>query len=244
MFNLYLLKFILKKNKHFIMIIEIFGSSISQSDYNGIIYNNYKNNCYWISFFDFDEYLEMFSESNKSIKIQEFLSEKKFKKCEVINIHWLIYPDNNLILYDNRTLIERFPFPNYKNKVNRFIKSIVRGKLNKIPFYPSTSSHNPEQNLIHCNTNGKIIKMYTKHSIITPYLKYAYLKHFNTKTVEEYVRKIKKGFNRNKKLNPKERIQLFFSHNKFSKEKLNIFEKAFNLNLKNRIKYYKNLYND
>ena len=54
-----------------------------------------------------------------------------FKKCESISINWLIYPDNNLIYYDNRPVLERFTTPNKTHRENRLVKSIVRGNLNK-----------------------------------------------------------------------------------------------------------------
>ena len=60
-------------------------------------------------YFDIDEYLEFV---NKSKTINEYLSEDRFKKCEVIKINWLMFNDNNLIYYDNRTLQERFTEPN------------------------------------------------------------------------------------------------------------------------------------
>jgi len=52
--------------------------------------------------------------------------------------------------------------------------------------------------------------------------------HYNTKTVEEYVKKIKRGANRNGAYDINERIYRFFTHNMFTEEKLNLFEKAFN----------------
>ena len=60
--------------------------------------------------------------------------------------------------------------------------------------------------------------------------------HYNTKTVDEYVNKIKRGGNNNAVYDVNERIERFFSHNNFTEEKLKIFEKAFN---KKFIKFHK-----
>ena len=76
---------------------------------------------------------------------------------------------------------------------------------------------------------------------MNPNFEHAYLKHFNTKTAEEYVNKIKRGDLMNRDYDPMERIKCFFLHNKFTDEKLKIFEKAFNLILNRND--YKNLYN-
>ena len=67
-----------------------------------------------MAFFDFDEYLVMHFLEGKKIKLKEYLSNPIFDKCEAIEINWLIYTDNGLIHYDNRTLIERFTEPNYR----------------------------------------------------------------------------------------------------------------------------------
>ena len=77
-------------------IIEIFGSPMSQSEFFTIVYNKYNKFCKWISFFDFDEYLEMHNEPGKNIDLKKYLSNPSFDKCESIGFNWLICPDNNL----------------------------------------------------------------------------------------------------------------------------------------------------
>lgn len=216
-------------------IINIFGSPMSQSEFFGNIYEKYKTQCEWISFFDFDEYLKILPNNytNITISIKEYLSNPIFSKCESIGINWLIYSDNNLLHYDNRTLIERFTSPNYNDIDNKFVKSIIRGNLNKKIFYPKESSHVPDKRVIICNSMGKRLKYHDKFSVKPPLLKKAFLMHYNTKTVDEYVNKIKRGGNKNAIYDINERIVRFFSHNNFTDEKLKIFEKAF----KRKIKY-------
>ena len=209
-------------------IIEVFGSSMSQSEFFGIIYEKYKKKCAWISFFDIDEYLRMHSEDNQIISIKQYLSNPIFKNCESISINWLIYSDNNLLYYDNRSVIERFTTPCYKNRENRLVKSIVRGNLNKKVFYPMSSNHVPDKRLIICNSMGKILKHYSGYYIKPPILKFSYLMHYNTKTAEEFIQKIKRGSNKNIAYNINESIDRFFQINDFKEEKLNLFEKAFN----------------
>ena len=75
---------------------------------------------------------------------------------------------------------------------------------------------------------GKILKRYSGFYVKPPLLKYAYLMHYNTKTAEEYINKIKRGANQNVVYNISESIKRFFQINDFSKEKLRLFEKAFN----------------
>ena len=63
--------------------------------------------------------------------------------------------------------------------------------------------------------------------------------HYTTKTIGEYLNKIKRGGNQNEVYNITERIQIFFRHNKITEEKLQIFEKAFNRSFEN-FRNYKN----
>jgi len=133
-------------------IIEIFGDSYGQNYYN-TLYENYRKRCKWLSFFDFDEYLVMHFNESKNITVQEFLTNPLFKKCDAIEFNWLMYTDNNLLYYDNITLLERFTEPNYENYANRFVKSIVRGNLGRGIFFGSI--HQPDNSLRLYNSLGR-----------------------------------------------------------------------------------------
>ena len=206
-------------------IIEIFGDSYGQNYYNNL-YENYRTRCRWLSFFDFDEYLVMHFNESRNITVQEFLTNPLFENCDAIEFNWLMYTDNNLIYYDNRTLLERFTEPNYENYANRFVKSIVRGNLNTPIF--TTSIHQIDTNFRLCNSLGEPAQFYPD-CIIPPRFQYAYLIHFNTKSAEEYAKKIVRGYPQGHHETPSEKVKLFFKHNKFSKEKLKVFEDFFNM---------------
>ena len=208
-------------------IIEVFGTYFPLNEFFGIIYEKYKSKCAWISFFDGDEYLRMHSGDNKLISIKQYLSNPVFKKCESISINWLIYSDNNLLYYDNRSIYERFTSPLYKHRENRLVKSIVRGNLNKLVFTKDSSNHIPNKKLHICNSRGKIIKRYSIY-VYPPLVKYTYLMHYTTKTAEEFIKKIKRGRRINVPYNITERIKKFFFINNYTEEKLKMFEKAFN----------------
>ena len=170
----------------------------------------------------------MHFEKNKFISIKEYLTNPIFEKCESISINWLLYSDNNLLFYENRSVIERFTLPNYLHKENKLVKSIIKGNLNKKVFYPNKSNHVPDRRVIICNSLGKILKHYDSYYIKPPLLNYAYLMHFITKTAEEYINKLKRGANENLAYDITDGIKTFFRFNDFSTKKLKIFEKAFN----------------
>ena len=210
-------------------IIDLRGQKIDQTDFYKDAYELYKNKCKWISFFDFDEYLVMHFDEKKNISVQEFLSNKIYSECESISINWLFMTDNNLVYYDKRPSIERFTEPNYKEWANLFVKSILRGGLNKTTFKRKKSEHVPDKSIVICNSNGEIIKKYNPHGISPPLYKNAILMHFNTRTAEEYVNKISRGFLRGRKFGIDRRIKEFFYRNKFTEEKLNLFETRLNM---------------
>ena len=209
-------------------IIDIRGMSSIQIPISNYCYKKNSNYYGWIGIVDVDEYL--FIKNNE--KVDSFLSNSRFTNCELVLLNWIIYNDNGLIKYDNRTLNERFNNP--KVQLPRG-KSFIRGGNNNL-LIPST--HIPGINAFHfCNSNGK--KIYPKTFLdndkeISPL---AYIKHFYTKTAEEFCKKLYRGDAHYPKNHPnyhkiiKSKINLFFHYNELTKQKIKILEKCTNLNL-------------
>lgn len=138
----------------------------------------------WIAFFDFDEFLTIVDGSD----IHTFM--RKYEGFDCLLLNWMNYTDNGLVKNDGRPVLERFiepmPFDKCVGKdfpENNHVKSIVRGGLSSLAF--ARNPHIPSNTSIKsCNAPGK--KCSNK-----PYQKYdhsiAYLKHFTTKTIEEWV---------------------------------------------------------
>ena len=207
-------------------ILDIIGKVYDHAEYFDILYQKYKYKCSWLTFFDLDEYLVLFSEEGKKIKINDFLSNKKFDNCLSVSFNWLMYDDNDLVYYDNRTSIERFTRPDNQNKYNRFVKSIIRGGIEGTVFPKNGSCHMPLKYISQCNPMGK--KMSNSDTLSPPMYKYGYIMHFNTRTADEYTKKMIRGYPPNKFYKVTDRVNLFFYHNKYTEEKLKIFEKVFN----------------
>ena len=193
-------------------------------------YNKNKNDYDWFSFFDFDEFL--YIKNNKTI--QEFLGNPKFNQCHNIKINWLIYSDNNLIFYENKPLTERFTSPLMDCEPNRCIKSTVRNNL-KINFW--TKFDNPHCSTvkhISCDTFGEIIQFDSPYNI--PNYEFAYIKHYWTKTLEEFCIKIERGYPDRKVVIDKsyliDKFKSFFSLNQITKEKLQYIKKKYNISEK------------
>ena len=210
----------LKNNQ--LEIIDVRGlSSVLIPIYN-YCYQKNSLNYDWIGFLDFDEYL--YIENNETIK--NYFNDKRFNKCQTLFFNWLIFNDNDLIKYDNRSLIQRFTRPALNFSQG---KSFVRGGIENLMM---PCSHIPGINVFSfCNSNGEFI--YPNNFFGTKFEKKpkAYIKHFYTKTAEEFCNKINKDAHRHKNhqnylTNQKFRINFFFKINKNTSEKLNIIKKC------------------
>ena len=115
----------------------------------------------WLIFYDMDEFIFLRNHSN----IIDFLNQKKFRKCQRIQLNWIFHTDNNLLYYDNRTLKDRFPEIDKRWRGKKIggaegIKSILRGNLD----FKIHNIHVLNSSLRSCDGFGNIKKV---HGIIT-----------------------------------------------------------------------------
>ena len=214
------------KNK-FVDIIDIRGFSSMQIPIYNYCYQKNKGIYDWIGFLDFDEYLFIKNISN----VDYYFYNKTFKKCQLIFFNWLVFNDNDLIKYDNRKLQDRF------NTSTIFFqgKSFVRGGFNDL-LIPSTMI--PGINIHYfCNSKGNRIYPTSFVPDLKEIEPIAYIRHYYTKTVEEFCLKINKGnahFHKNHFEYVdilKSRIKLFFWFNKVTQTKIQKLEKCSNIDL-------------
>ena len=208
-------------------ILDIRGKNWTQEYFYQYAFDIGKKDCKWMAFYDFDEQLEF---NNKSMNIKSYLSMKQFNKCDVVKIHWLMFYDNDLVHYDNRTLKERFTKPAYNSIENRFHKSIVRAKnYSGILWSSRTGPHQPKEELVNmCDAVGNLANV--PHGILgTKNYKYGHLNHYTRKTIEEFIQKIKKGHFQGTKFNYQKRLKIFFTYDKYTPEKAQVVEKLLNI---------------
>ena len=182
----------------------------------------------WIAFFDIDEFLEI---KPNNITIQDFLDNERYNQCQHIKINWIVYSDNDLLHYENKPIQERFTSKSDFYLENRHVKSIVRGNLSVNYWKVAETIHSTSLDLPACTSSGKLIK--SRLFKITPDYGNAFLKHYTTKTIEEYLEKLKKGYATHnfEKTNSHyhKRFQYFFKVNRKTKEKVDIFNKKLNV---------------
>ena len=221
-------------NKKFVDIIDVRGLNSALYAVYNYCYKLNKDLYDWIAFLDFDEYIFVENYTN----FNDYIYNIRFKNCQTIFFNWKFYNDNDLVNYDNRTLMERF-----QNALTFSFqgKSFVRGGIDNLIML---SSMIPGINIdYYFNANGeRIFPINFFNANNKNYELIGYLKHFYTKTAEEFCNKINKGdgqFHKNHyKYLPhiKFKISFFFTLNKITNKKIKILEKCLGINLNN----YKN----
>jgi hypothetical protein len=158
-------------------------------------YKEYCNEYDWIMFFDFDEFLSFTNDKYKTI--DEYLSEEMFNEFKMIHVNWLVYGDNGRLRYENEPLQKRFTKPISSDLCvsdnvpeNFHIKSIIRGGLSDIEFFHN--SHTITNDIDCCNECGIRVQALSTYADFSN--KNVVLKHYLTKTIEEYCDKLIRGY--------------------------------------------------
>ena len=196
-------------------------------------YNNNKNKFDWFLMLDMDEFLYIVNNTLKG-----YLSNKRFNKCDFIKINWVITKDNNLLHYDSRPLFERFKPPYIKSE---FVKSIIKGNISDLKYWVHTPYYSPNKNIT-CNNIGRRI-YYKKMDFIrlNPInIKLAYIIHFEHKSTEELIKKLKRGYKNWLKTYTKkfmiDKIMYYLAINEVTPEKIKYLENELKLNITTHIK--------
>jgi len=193
------------------------------------------NRCKWFIMYDTDEFLEF---HDKNMNVKSYLDMPVFDKCDSIKIHWMIYDDNNLLLYDKRPLKERFSHALPNNYFNIYHKSIVRGKnYNGTIFDCLSAVHQPNLDAIYdqCDAVGNFERLRVGYMGVANF-KYGYIRHHRYKTTEEFALKLKRGYGK-VGTNLDVMMEEFSKVNEITAEKLDIIEHIVNLTFP---KYHKN----
>lgn len=172
----------------FVDVIDYRGKKLAQKPAYNECYKKHGKEYDWFLYFDCDEFLEITDGRN----VKEFLTDKKYNGFQSIHVNWMVYGDGGHVTNDGRPLKERIPEPvkpfnverGYDFPDNNHIKTMVRGGLN-VEF--KNTPHTPTTKLKTCNCEGKEVNF---SDTFQPYcFDNAYLRHYVTKTIEEYTKK-------------------------------------------------------
>ena len=217
-------------NDKFVEVLNYRGRKAPQFKiYNNCYMNN--NKIYdWLIFYDIDEFINLKNYSN----IKYFLNETKFRKCKSIYLNCFRHTDNDLLYYDNRSLVERFPIIRWNSQMYT-VKTIIKGNLTRVKF---KTTHWLDRSIKGCDAFGNYImpnrnvKLNNNNLI---YLQYYYIDHYCFKSTEEFITKINKGdgiFGFKNKIRY-HKIYLYFRYNNITMNKILYIENKTGLNLTN-----------
>lgn len=188
-----------------VTVLDVRTPKITQMSFYNNVYNNYCNDYDWVLFLDIDEFLFLEKDNN----IHDYLARDIFNEFNSIKIHWMIMDDNNMLTNNGDPVVERFTHPakpipmvwtdpinnekEFNLEMNMFVKSLNRTKIKNVYWNvaPQLVPANEFSELQVCNNRGiKIDNKYIDDTIIHD-IDYtlAHIKHYRTKTIEEYISK-------------------------------------------------------
>lgn len=176
-------------------------------------YALHKNEYDWIGFLDIDEFFTC------NMPIKEYFSLDKFKNVNAIQFNWIIYDDNDILFYDIRNVQDKFTRIS-KLQYNH-VKTFINTKSNVLEIQCHRAII---ENGNYVNSNGEKVECAFKQIRC---LKDAYIKHYFTKSAEEwFLRKYKTTSATGKdyfNIDFSKRINEFFGFNKETQQKKDIF---------------------
>ena len=149
---------------------------------------NYK----WCGYFDCDEFLELGTYSN----IKDYLAKKENEIC--ISFNWLMFGSNGRLFKEEGSVQERFKYPVSPAALffeNSFVKSIVKGGDTFKNGCWFNGSHIPMTTPMYTHSVGGYFSTDNdSHNYFPPRYKEGYIKHYYTKSFDEWMCKASRGW--------------------------------------------------
>lgn len=215
-------------------IVDLRGKNTQQLVFYNNIIRNY--NYEWCAFIDCDEFIT-FGEDSKFDQIKDFLDSNNEIKAYALN--WMVYGDNERVLAGYGDVVDRFKIAkpldfkfHYNFPENYHIKTILH---KDVQCFFDRQPHNVVNFDEYHSPSGKKIE----NSPFNPNMEFniLYIRHFYTKSLEEWVNKKMK--NKYADCVPSDKITYypvddFFIYNRVTEAKINYLKK-------NGIEYKKKL---
>ena len=199
--------------------VEVLDFRNQGGDYNvqdvayNYVYRRYGSTFGWIGFLDIDEMVDGCDDLPKLLN---------GKDADVVVLSWRMMTDSGLVHYEPKPVMDRFTVPAKQPRYQdgkEFVKCFVRGGISGLTF--ETQPHCPTQpkGLHVVNAKGEQVE---QSAAILPNYDVAWVNHYHTKTAEEFLEKVRRGFpndNQYTKDYAKKAEEYFFALNKRTKEK-------------------------
>lgn len=153
----------------------------------------YRKELDWLACIDVDEFVTLTPESGCTT-IGQYLSAAKAAGADVIYLNWMLFGDNGKTRYEPGPLPGRFPEPTGMDyDGNRHIKSLVSTRAH-VSFCDNPHNVVPASRRKAKITDDNFVEIRYNGPWQNISYRKCYLRHYVTKTVEEYVtQKIRRG---------------------------------------------------
>lgn len=145
----------------------------------------------WAAFIDIDEFIEL----ENDLTIQDFI--KSYKQAQVIVLSWLGYGANGEIWKQAGSLKQRFPKPSVIEQVytpfSMHVKSITKIQYVRKFANPHIPTFLWKKHRVSYNAIGQKVKANSSYPFMFPLYERAYIKHYFTKSYEEWLEKSSRG---------------------------------------------------
>ena len=209
------------EGEEMVTILDCRGEKAFQNKAYTVFYKQYGSQYDWIAFIDVDEFIT-FAEGSGLKTIDGFLG--RFDDgVEIVHLNWMCFGDSGIVdLDDNYSVLDRFVSPldfdkpvQYDFPENNHVKSIIRGGIDIGD--TMITVHSPKgRNYVIADASGNMCA----NEYFKPYdFSVAYIRHFVTKTIYEWLLKITRGqatVHASSELYP---IEKFFLYNERTAEK-------------------------
>ena len=181
---------VIKDNR--VIILDYINIENIQSPAYTECFLKYKNNYNWLSFIDIDEFIMLDKKYHNNIK--EFLNDSIFKNVDIIRLCQKIYTSNTLFdIVDNYSVLNRFK-DQYISGEEAFCKSIIRGTVEYVGgvfqargYYKNAKVITVSSDGNYCMNSGRSL-FFPKQLNTPPIYTNAWINHYPTKTIGEYIR--------------------------------------------------------
>ena len=148
-------------------------------------YQRHQGEHKWIGFFDFDEFVEIPSGRN----IHDLLNGFDF--ADVLVLNWRVMTDNGLTKYEPKPVKERFTEGTGEDfTINLHVKSFVQNGIDGLTFADPHVPNAPK--LMVVNVHGTRVDQVPIQAQVIHDV--ARIDHYDTKSTEEWVRKVNRGW--------------------------------------------------
>lgn len=173
----------------------------------------------WFMFLDVDEFLVL----NQHRNVPEYLNDPAFAKMNCIRINWKCFTDNNLQHYEDKPVRERFTETSKNKEVNKYYKYFIRSGIYKLRI-PNVHHTSNVTNV--CLNDGTPTPYNACTKLATINHEWAYIAHYVTKSMDEYV-EIKRKRRGNGSSKNRLTTAFYWQYNNFDPQRDKILKKMF-----------------